>query len=124
MLDASGAGWLRCVVRKCPMQVAGNKCGACGRDIVLSSEGKFCPGCGAYAHLACEPDPQCHVCGQAFQYQESPKRDPLGEAIVPRALRPTNSFGPVLFLIAGLALLAIILYWLWEYGLTHMHDSM
>lgn len=111
-------------VRKVPHAGCREQMQSLRRDIVLSSEGKFCPRCGAYAHLACEPEPQCHVCGQAFQHQESPKPDPRGEAILPRALRPTNSFGPVLLLIAGLALLVIILYWLWEYGLTHMHDSM
>jgi hypothetical protein len=45
----------------------------------------------------------------------------LSAAFVPRALRPAKSGGAVLLLIAGLALVVIILYYLFEDALAHGH---
>ena len=93
------------------MQIAGNKCKVCERNIVLSREGKFCAHCGTAAHLACEPSGQCEVCGQPFQEEERPKSDLMRDTILPRALRPVKSAGPVLLLAALLAFLLFIAYY-------------
>ena len=90
------------------MQIAGNKCKVCGHNIVLSSEGKFCPHCGKYAHLVCEACDNCDICGGPFQQYESPDADPMRDAILPRALRPAKSGGPVLFLAALFVLLIFL----------------
>lgn len=103
------------------MQIAGSKCGLCGRTIVFASEGKFCPGCKTYSHLACDSREQCAVCHEPFQRFELPKPDPLRDAIVPRPLRPAQTFGPLaialalmipalLFLMVWLALLEAMEY--------------
>jgi hypothetical protein len=83
------------------MQIAGNTCRICDRGIILSSEGKFCPYCGTYVHLACEPRGKCDVCGQPYQIFEPPKADPLSDAVVPPALRPSRSGGPAFALLVG-----------------------
>jgi hypothetical protein len=101
------------------MQIAGNKCKVCGRSIVLSSEGKFCPRCGTFAHFACEARDNCDICGRQFQHYERPEADPLRDAILPRALRPTKSSGPVLFLAALFVFLIFLAY----YGFMHLLAS-
>ena len=106
------------------MEIAGNKCKVCDRNIVLSSEGVFCARCGTFAHITCEPEANCGVCGQLLRHFEPPIADPLRDAILPRALRPVKSGGPILLVIAGVALLVIVLYLCFMYSLGHMHDSM
>lgn len=109
-----------CALEKCLMQIAGNRCKVCDRNIVLSSEGVFCAHCGTFAHLTCEPETKCGICGQPLQHYERPRADPLSEAILPRALRPSKSAGGIMLLFAGLALLVIILYYCLVYSLEHM----
>jgi hypothetical protein len=109
---------------KQPMQIAGSACRACGKPMVLAAEGKFCAGCNSYTHVSCEPEPQCHRCGQKFQRHIPTQPNPLRDAILPRALRSENSSAAVFFLIASLAFLIILAYALWKYGFAHMHDSM
>ena len=61
------------------MQIAGNKCKVCGRNIVFASEGKSCACCQTSVHLTCEPQANCDICGQPYQVHERPKVDPLSE---------------------------------------------
>jgi hypothetical protein len=101
------------------MQIAGNKCRVCGGNIILSSEGKSCAHCETFAHVACFPQSTCDVCGQSFESYEAPKPDPLRDAILPRALRPSKSGGPVLFLAALFVFLIFLAY----YGFMHLLAS-
>jgi len=103
------------------MQIAGNKCKVCERNIILSNEGKGCARCGTVVHRTCEPRAQCDICHEPYQAYERPKVDPLSEAILPRALRPAGSGGPTLALLltTALAVLAIILWYSVEYALAH-----
>ena len=102
------------------MQIAGNSCKICDRGIILSSEGKFCPRCGTCVHLACEPRDKCVVCGQPYQNFEPRKPDPLSEAVVPPALRPTKSGGPTLaILVGGVLLLLGVLFVVYAFANTH-----
>jgi hypothetical protein len=95
------------------MQIAGNKCRVCERSIVLSSEGKFCPTCGTFAHLACDELEMCEVCGQAFRHYEPPKPDPMREAIVPRGLRSVTVGQLAIALLLLLpAILFLVIWWL------------
>jgi len=107
------------------MQIAGNKCKVCKRNIVLSTEGKFCARCGTVVHRTCEAQAKCEVCGDAYQAYERPKADPLDEAILPPALRPAKSGGPTLALLltTALGLLVIILWYAIEYALAHSHGK-
>jgi hypothetical protein len=91
------------------MQIAGNKCKICGFNIILSTEGKYCAQCGILVHVACEPRPNCDLCGQPYHGYEPPEANPRSEAFVPSALRPAKSAGPILLLVAGIALLFSLL---------------
>jgi hypothetical protein len=91
------------------MQIAGNACKICGRKIVFSNEGKFCANCGTSVHLGCEPEAKCDVCNQPLQHYEPPRADLLGQAILPPALRPAKSAGPML---TALLLLVSVLFFL------------
>jgi hypothetical protein len=101
------------------MQIAGSKCKVCGQKIVLSREGKFCPECNTYAHLVCEARDNCDICGRPLQNYERPEADPTRDAILPRALRPSKSGGPVLFLAALFVFLIFLAY----YGFMHLLAS-
>ena len=104
------------------MQIAGNKCKVCDRNIVLSSEGKFCARCGTFVHLICEPEAKCGVCAQPFQHYERPRVDPLSEAILPRALRTGKSGAPLMAALILLpALIVIIVYYAIMGVLAHGH---
>ena len=103
------------------MQIAGSKCGVCGRNIVLSSEGKCCPHCNICAHIVCETRDNCEICGRPFQQYERPEADPMRDAILPRALRPAKSGGPVLFLAALLLFLIFLAYYGFMYLLASGH---
>jgi hypothetical protein len=78
------------------MQIAGNTCRVCEQPIVPSSEGQFCPHCSALAHLACEARETCTFFGNVFKKFVPSPADPLSEAVIPSALRPPRSGGPVL----------------------------
>jgi predicted amidophosphoribosyltransferase len=103
------------------MQIAGNKCKVCERNIILSTEGKYCARCGTVVHRACEAQAKCEVCSDAYQAYERAEVDPLSEAILPRKLRPAKSAGPTLaiLLTTVLGLLAVILWYSIEYALAH-----
>jgi hypothetical protein len=101
------------------MQIAGNNCRICGGNIILSRDGKFCAHCQTAVHLRCEPRSECGVCGQTYQDYEAPKADPLREAVLPRALRPARSGGPV-FAITAAVLFALLTMMLW-YIFAHGH---
>jgi hypothetical protein len=105
------------------MQIAGNKCRVCGRSIVLSSEGEYCEGCEAFVHAACEPVGSCLVCGHPFQEYERLKPDPLRGALLPRALRPARSGGPLMvaLLILLPVLVFLLIYYAIETALAHGH---
>lgn len=107
------------------MQIAGNRCKVCQREIILSREGKACVHCGTVVHLACESGARCDACGQPYQNYQPPKADPLSEAIVPSALRPPKGGGPTFaILLAGVILfLAVLLWWANEYFLAHSHGK-
>jgi hypothetical protein len=95
------------------MQIAGNRCKFCERNIVLSSEGKYCARCGTFAHVACEPQSDCDACGQPFQEYERPEADPMRDAVLPRALRPASSGG--LLMISLMALMVILIFLIWRF---------
>lgn len=105
------------------MQIAGTMCRACGQSIVLSDEGKFCARCGAAVHLTCEPKDNCAVCGQGYQAYERPESDPLRDAVLPPALRPSRSGGPAFAIAVGVAilLLGVIIWFAIEYVLSRGH---
>jgi hypothetical protein len=105
------------------MQIAGNKCRVCEHTIVLSSEGKYCGGCAAFVHVTCEPAGSCPVCGQAFQEYERPKPDPMREAVLPRALRPARSGGPLMvaLLILFVVVVFLVIYYAIETALARGH---
>ena len=90
------------------MQIAGAECRKCEKEIVLSTEGKFCPGCGTYVHLECEATERCGVCGTAFMQYERPKTDPRGGAFRPR--RSNKMVGPLLFGFVGVLFVLLWLY--------------
>jgi hypothetical protein len=99
------------------MQIAGSKCERCGHKVILSSEGKSCAQCKTVMHFTCEPASVCEVCGQLFEGYEAAKPDPLGDGLLPPALRPARSGGPALAILVGggLALLGIIIWLELEY---------
>jgi|SRR5215467_5121560 len=105
------------------MQIAGNKCKVCGKEIILSSEGKFCARCEVVTHLTCEPRNSCDVCGEPYQTYERPKADPKSEALLPRTLRPANLGAPVLMFIVVLALLIMVALYLIKAGLESGHGK-
>jgi len=88
------------------MQIPGNKCKVCGRNIVLSSEGEYCRECKSFAHEACEPGDVCSVCGKPLERYKGPEADPMRDAIVPRSLRPVGSGAAALAI--GLVLLVAL----------------
>ncbi len=49
-----------------PMQIAGNRCKVCGRNVTLSRDGKFCAHCETFVHLTCESRTNCDACGQPW----------------------------------------------------------
>jgi hypothetical protein len=102
------------------MEIAGAKCTVCGKQIVLAKEGKFCGRCQRAVHLDCDPS-ECPVCRGSYTEYVPPKADALAAAFVPRALRPSNSAAGILLLIAGLAFVFYILYYLFEDALAHGH---
>ena len=108
------------------MQIAGGTCGICKQKIVFSEDGKFCPHCNTVVHRHCELKNKCDVCGRAFQEQERPGIDPLEAAILPRALRASNSGGPLF--VVGLILIVLVLafvFWIFIVSFFGgMHDSL
>jgi hypothetical protein len=103
------------------MEIAGAICSVCGRQITLAREGKFCARCEAIVHTKCDTGAECPVCRESYKEYEEPKADPLAAAFVPRALRPANSAAGILLLIAGLAFVVYILYYLLEDAPAHGH---
>ena len=98
------------------MQIAGNRCKVCWLEIIFSKDGRFCAHCGTYVHLTCEPRATCDVCGQPSSQDKPPSADILSQAILPRALRPVRSNGPILplLLIAVSALIFLIVLFFME----------
>lgn len=91
------------------MQIAGNKCRVCGSPIVFSEEGKFCEHCGTVVHHQCDSSSKCPVCRRPYAYYELVQPDPLRDGILPRALRPAKSYGPVFAICAVLLTLIFML---------------
>jgi hypothetical protein len=102
------------------MQIAGSSCKVCKGKIVFSDEGKFCARCGTVVHLACDSRTECDVCGQPFQQYEPPRPDPVGEAVLPRALRSGRS-GPLIFAILLMVMFAVLAFYFY-YGVLMNHD--
>jgi ribosomal protein S27AE len=92
------------------MQIAGSPCIICKQAIVLANEGKFCPRCGTFAHIDCEPRTNCTVCGSSFQEFKPTTPDALQEAIIPAALRASSS-GASVVILGGLIIFLIGLAW-------------
>jgi len=107
------------------VQIAGNRCKVCQKEIILSREGKACVQCGTVVHLACELRDRCDVCGQPYQNYEPPKADPLSEAVVPSALRPPKGGGPAFaIMLAGVILFLVVLLWcVNEYIMARSHGK-
>jgi hypothetical protein len=103
------------------MQIAGSECKVCQKRIVFSDDGKFCARCGTCVHLACLPQAECDACGQPLQLADRTRVDPSSDAILPYALRPARSAGPMLAIILAvlLALLVIILVLSFRKALEH-----
>ena len=96
------------------MQIAGNECKVCGRSIIFSNEGKFCGQCGTVAHLSCEAESKCNVCGRPYEGYEPPKTVSLRDLVVPLAIRANKSdtWSVAVVLIVGVALLFVIFLFL------------
>ena len=105
------------------MQIAGNTCKVCQRKIVFSNEGKLCAHCQTFVHLGCDAQPKCDVCGEPFQNYEPPEADPMRGAVLPPALRPAKSGGPmlVLILVVVLAALVVVVSYVWQGLLAQGH---
>ena len=99
---------VKCAGARCEVQIAGAKCRKCDREIILSTEGKFCASCAIYVHLQCELWDRCGVCGRAFVGYERPKADPLGGALRPE--RSNKMVGPLLFGFLGVLFVLLWLY--------------
>ena len=92
------------------MQIAGSRCRICEREIILSDEGKFCDSCGYCVHRGCESRSVCAACGKPFEFPERLAADPLANAVVPRALRPTKSAAPLLAVLMVLLMMLLFYY--------------
>ncbi len=90
------------------MQIAGTICRVCGKNIVVSGEGKFCAQCKRSAHLGCDSGATCAVCGQAYEIAKEPEENALSEAVLPRALRPNRGAG-----LAVASLVGVVFFLLW-----------
>jgi hypothetical protein len=77
--------------------------------------------CRAVVHVACEPCPNCDLCGQPYQGYQLPNADTRSEAFVPSALRPAKSGGSILLLVAGIALLFSLLCYCINHALRYGH---
>ena len=91
------------------MQIAGSICKVCSEAIVLSREGKFCPECKTFVHVRCEPPPGCSACGSRFESFIPAAADPLSDALLPSALRPAGSGGPVFAIVLVLTLVFVLI---------------
>lgn len=100
------------------MEIAGKMCKVCGSPVVLVTEGKVCPQCGAVVHMECEPGVVCRLCGLPFEIFTPGKIHPRSQAVVPSALRPSSSGGPV-FVVGLVLILAFVLMLL--LFITHGH---
>lgn len=78
----------------------------------MVGEGKYCPHCGTYVHIACKPEERCDVCGQSYHHAQRPKADPVRDALLPRALRPSKDAFPIvaMFLFLVIALLVVLVF--------------
>jgi hypothetical protein len=90
------------------LQIAGNRCGVCGQNITLSSEGKYCAHCQTVVHTACESRETCGFCGRPYLFEERPQFDPLRDAVLPRALQPAKSGAPVLAVFIMVLMMAAV----------------
>ena len=104
------------------MEIAGSTCNICKRHVTFAVDGKFCPDCGVVVHLVCEPGDLCGGCGRAFERYERPIVDPVGDAVLPRALR-VRSAGPgfAILMMIGVAILVILAYYTLMYTLLNGH---
>jgi hypothetical protein len=91
------------------MQIAGQICKVCEHSVVFANEAKFCANCGTVVHLQCEPKTNCCVCDLPFQGWEPPAVDPMGQALIPPALRSGTSGGPVFAIGCAVVFLVLVL---------------
>ena len=91
------------------MQIAGSTCVVCARKVVFAEEGKGCSQCGIVVHKACENHSTCSRCGAAYEIQQRGITDPIGDAVVPRRLRPSGpGAAVVIMVVAGLLIILMI----------------
>jgi len=69
-------------------------------------------------HATCEPVSTCGVCNAPFESFTPPKADPRSDALVPSALRPAKSGGPVFAVTLVLILAFVLILFLF---ITHGH---
>src|SRR6185503_1004706 len=100
------------------MQIAGETCEVCQRKVVFAAEGKGCAQCGTVFHQACEARTVCTRCGRSYEIQERPGVDPVGDAVVPRSLRPSGSGAAVavMLMAAGVLILGFMFFIMWLMG--------
>jgi len=102
------------------MQIAGQSCKVCARNIVFASDGKFCPRCGAVVHITCETRPACAICGGIYRDDEPLEEDPLrGAFLAPSSRTNRSSVGGLVIIVA--AVMAVALCWL-LYLLSKAHE--
>ena len=93
------------------MQIAGQSCKVCSRNIGFAADGKFCPRCGAVVHIACETRPACAVCSEIYRDNEPLDEDPLRGALLEPSNRTNLGFEGSLFIFVG-AVMTVALGWL------------
>ena len=92
------------------MEIAGSRCTVCERNVVFAEEGKCCTQCGIVVHQGCDSQSTCARCGRPYEVHQRPVADPIGDAVVPRSLRPNSPAAPVaIILIAALLLILMLL---------------
>jgi len=69
-------------------------------------------------HAVCEPLATCGVCCSTFESFTAPEADPRSDGLVPSALRPAKSGGPVFAVGVVLILVFVLILFLF---ITHGH---
>jgi len=60
-------------------------------------------------HQACDGQSICSRCGGEYEIYQRPVADPVGDAVVPRGLRPNGSGAAVAMILMAAALIILML---------------
>ena len=91
------------------MQIAGNECQSCRRNVVFATEGKTCERCRLVFHQTCQGD-KCPHCGNVLEPFHAAISNPLYNALDPRESRSSNAVGPLLVILCATVFLLIVVY--------------